>query len=244
MELGKRDIKALAIDLDGTVYYGEECEQIDKAYNTASIEFCSKHLGMEPSSVKANLDQMLKKYGSSSYGLKLGYGVEPREYQEWIQNKIDYSILKPNPTLAHILSQVHVPIYIFTSNLERIAKKVIRYVGIENHISGIFDIALAEYKPKSMTETYEKMLRHFGIAGARDIMMCDDIHANLRPAHQLGAKTAWVRSGSVRSKSEPEFPLNYDEANILDVLHKTISDGTIATKPPVAQTEKKLVSVG
>ena len=74
-------------------------------------------------------------------------------------------------------------------------------LGVAHHFEAIFDIAAGDYWPKPHKQIYEKLVRQHNV-DPRKAAMIDDIVINLKPAHELGMRTVWVRTEESVKRAE------------------------------------------
>ena len=66
-------------------------------------------------------------------------------------------------------------------------------LGVAHHFEAIFDIVAGDYWPKPHQQIYESWSP--STASIRRVPACaDDIAINLKPAHDMGMRTVWIRT--------------------------------------------------
>lgn len=75
------------------------------------------------------------------------------------------------------------------------SREVLRHLGVQRHFDrhiAIEDMRVhRQLRPKPSKLMLRRLLRKYGLAARRCILV-EDTLANLRPAHQLGMRTAWI----------------------------------------------------
>lgn len=181
-------------DLDNTLYPAT-CSlfpQIDVRMR----QFIAERLGLGLDEAFRLQKRYYREFGTTLRGLMLRDGIEPDAFLDYV-HAIDCSVLRPCRRLDAALGRLEGRKLIFTNGSERHARNVLERLEIAHHFEGIFDIRAAKYVPKPDPETYDVMVRRFGI-DARGAAMFEDIPRNLKPAAAIGMTTVWVR--------EPDHP--------------------------------------
>jgi putative hydrolase of the HAD superfamily len=116
----------------------------------------------------------------------------PEEFLHYVHD-IDVSGVEPSAALNEALTQLPGRKVIFTNGTVPHAQRIMDRLGVAHHFDGIFDIVASAYIPKPERAVYEQMLQQHKIDPRRAIML-DDMAHNLKPAHDLGMATVWVRT--------------------------------------------------
>jgi putative hydrolase of the HAD superfamily len=82
---------------------------------------------------------------------------------------------------------------VFTAGDVPHATKVMERLGVAHHFEAIFDIVAGEYWPKPHQAIYDKLVRKHNVDPTR-AAFADDIAVNLKPAHDMGMRTVWIRT--------------------------------------------------
>jgi putative hydrolase of the HAD superfamily len=176
-------------DLDNTLYPASThlFPQIDRRMKA----FISDLLKIPPDDAFKLQKDYYWKYGTTLRGLMLNHHIEPDAFLEYVHD-IDHSPLAPDARLDAALAKLPGRKFIYTNGSERHAVNVIERLGITRHFEGIFDITASRYIPKPEPAPYADLLARHNIAGSRAVMF-EDIHVNLKPAHELGMTTVWLQ---------------------------------------------------
>jgi putative hydrolase of the HAD superfamily len=202
-------------DLDNTLYPASSnlFLQVDKRMK----DYICGLLGVDRDEAHRIQKSLFLKYGTTMRGLMTEYGVDPRQFLDFVHS-IDHSQLEPNPALGAALSLLPGRKYIFTNASTDHADRVLARLGIESHFAGIFDIVAADFQPKPNLPCYESMVVAHGIDPRRSAMF-DDIPKNLEPAAALGMATIWVRTDTDYAKvGEPGAHIHYVVDDITEWL--------------------------
>ena len=109
---------------------------------------------------------------------------------------------------------------IFTNGSRAHAENVTKRIGIDKLFDGIFDIRDSDFIPKPSKEPYKKLVEDYKIEPQYCIFF-EDIARNLKPAHELGMKTVWIKNDEpwAAKFSDAEF-INYKTDKLSNFLRK------------------------
>ena len=192
------DPEVWLFDLDNTLY-PSGCNlfaQIDVRIGA----YISNLLKMPPAEARVIQKQYWKEHGTSMRGMMTLHGVDPKEYLDYVHD-IDYSPVPHSPHLEASLAKLPGRKIIFTAGDVPHAERVMERLGVAHHFEAIFDIAAGDYWPKPHKQIYEKLVRQHNV-DPRKAAMIDDIVINLKPAHELGMRTVWVRTEESVKRAE------------------------------------------
>ena len=184
-----RDIDTWVFDLDNTLYPAS-CNlfsQVDVRIGA----FVSRILGLPADQARAVQKGYLAKYGTTLRGLMVEHRLDPAEYLNFVHD-IDVTAIPPDPAMDLALDRLPGRKLVFTNGTVAHAERVLNRLGVQRHFEAVFDIHAADYVPKPEPVVYDQLLRRHAIAPRR-AMLFEDIARNLKPAHDLGMTTAWVR---------------------------------------------------
>lgn len=182
-------IETWVFDLDNTLYPAS-CNlfaQVDVRIGA----FVSQLLGLPPDQARVVQKGYLAKYGTTLRGLMVEHGLSPAEYLDFVHD-IDVMAIPPDPGLDQALERLPGRKLVFTNGTVAHAERVMRRLGIARHFETVFDIHAADYLPKPEPVVYDVLVRKHAIQPKR-AMLFEDMARNLKPAHDLGMTTAWVR---------------------------------------------------
>jgi len=82
----------------------------------------------------------------------------------------------------------------------------------------VFDIVESDFIPKPSIEPYKKIIENYKIEPQYCIFF-EDIARNLKPAHELGMKTVWIKNNEpwAAKYSDSDF-INYKTDNLAQFL--------------------------
>jgi putative hydrolase of the HAD superfamily len=182
-------IDTWVFDLDNTLYPAA-CNlfhQVDQRIGA----FVARFLGLPADQARAVQKGYLARYGTTLRGLMVEHRLDPAPYLDFVHD-IDLTPVPPNPTLDLALALLPGRKLVFTNGTVRHAERVMARLGIARHFEAVFDIHAADYVPKPEPAVYDRLVARHAIVPAAAILF-EDIARNLKPAHDLGMTTAWVR---------------------------------------------------
>jgi putative hydrolase of the HAD superfamily len=214
---GISQVETWVFDLDNTLYPAE-CDLFSQVSFRMGA-FIAKHFSLDLDAARQLQKRYFLKYGTTLRGLMTEQGVQPHAFLDYVHD-IDFSKVEPSPALAAALSRLPGRKVVFTNASTKYTEMVLGRLGIEDHIDGIFDIEAAAFAPKPDPATYLKMLEHFA-AHPQKALMVEDIARNLKPAAELGMKTAWVPNATSWSQADAdEMIFDYVIDNLPVWLHE------------------------
>jgi putative hydrolase of the HAD superfamily len=185
-----REIDTWVFDLDNTLYHASH-NLFDQVSDRIG-QFIARFLGVDRAEAHRLQKQYWHDHGTSLRGLMTLHQCRPEEFIAFVHD-IDISVIPPSPELDAALARLPGRKVIFTNGSVPHAERIMQRLGVAQHFEGIFDIVASDYIPKPELAVYQRLVGHFGFAPDRAIML-DDMAHNLKPAHQLGMRTVWVRT--------------------------------------------------
>jgi len=183
-------IDAWVFDLDNTLY-PPSCNlfaQIDVKMRA----FIGDLLKVDGDEAYRLQKQYYCDHGTTLAGLMKLHDVRPKTFLDFVHD-IDVTVVPPDPKLADALERLPGRRLVFTNGTVAHAARVLKQIGIHDHVQDIFDIAHADFIPKPNVATFERFLRIHHIE-PKHAAMFEDLDRNLEPAHKLGMTTVLVRA--------------------------------------------------
>ena len=183
-------IKYWLFDLDNTLYSGDTkvFDQVDKKMS----KFISEKLKVSIEEAKKIQKNYFHEYNTTLNGMIKNHKIDAQEFLEFVHD-VDLGFLKEDTELQNELTNLQGKKFIFTNGSKAHAANVTKRIGIQNIFSGVFDIVDADFFPKPSIVPYKKIIEKYGIDPQYCIFI-EDIARNLKPANELGMKTAWVKN--------------------------------------------------
>ena len=190
IEADKTDV--WVFDLDNTLYPAGNnlFAQIDIKLR----DYVADWLSIGPEEARKIQKEYFMEYGTTLSGMMKHHGVDPDHFLDFVHD-IDFSPIQDAPELRNALESLKGRKLVYTNADAVYSSKVLKRLGIEEHIEDIFDIRSAHLAPKPAMVSYEKFLRDHDVDPKRAVMV-EDMAKNLIPAKELGMGTIWVNTGS------------------------------------------------
>tara|TARA_B100000579_G_scaffold432647_1_gene449855 strand:- start:511 stop:1176 length:666 start_codon:yes stop_codon:yes gene_type:complete len=212
-ELAK--IKYWLFDLDNTLYSGQTkvFDQVDKKMSS----FISKKLNIPVEEAKKIQKEYFHKYSTTLSGMMKHHNIDANEFLEFVHD-VNLDFLKEDKDLEIEISRIKGKKIIFTNGSKAHAKNVTKKIGIDKLFDGVFDIVESNFIPKPSLEAYKMLIQKYKIEPQYCILV-EDIARNLKPAHELGMKTVWIKNDEpwAAEFSNEKF-INYRTENLTSFL--------------------------
>ena len=210
-----KNIKYWLFDLDNTLYSGNTkvFDQVDKKMT----QYISEKLKISEPEAKKIQKNYFQEYNTTLNGMIKNHEIDAKEFLDFVHD-IDLEFLKSDKGLELELSKIKDKKIIFTNGSRAHAENVTKRIGINKLFDGIFDIVDSDFIPKPAIETYKRLIDKYKIEPQYCIFI-EDIARNLKPAHELGMKTVWIKNNEPwAAKYSNENFINYKTANLTTFL--------------------------
>ena len=208
-------IKYWIFDLDNTLYSGQTkvFEQVDKKMSS----FISEKLNISIQEAKKIQKKYFHKYNTTLSGMIKHHKIDANEFLEFVHD-VNLDFLKKNKELEKEIARISGKKIIFTNGSKAHAENVTKKIGINKLFDGVFDIVDADFIPKPSIESYKKIIQKYKIEPQYCIFI-EDIARNLKPAHELGMKTVWIKNDEPwAAEFSSESFINYRTKNLTNFL--------------------------
>ncbi|WP_221250978.1 pyrimidine 5'-nucleotidase [Desulfuromonas versatilis] len=185
-------MEAVIFDLDNTLYSPER--QLFSLIDVRINRYMHEVVGIPLGEVDGLRRRYWAEYGVTLQGLIRHYGVDPEDYLEYVHDVDVAGRLRPDPQLRQALGEIPQRKVVFTNGSRGHALRVLDALDLNGQFEQIFDIRVADYRPKPFTEPYRQVLRSLALAPECCVMV-EDSPENLRTAKQLGMRTILVGGG-------------------------------------------------
>ena len=212
-ELNK--IKCWIFDLDNTLYSGQTkvFDQVDKKMSS----FISNKLNISLVEAKKIQKEYFHKYSTTLSGMMKNHKINAMEFLEFVHD-VNLDFLEKNKDLEKEIAQIVGKKIIFTNGSRAHAENVTKRIGINKLFDGIFDIVESNFIPKPSIEAYKILIEKYKIEPQYCIFI-EDIARNLKPAHELGMKTVWIKNDEPwAAEFSNENFVNYRIENLTNFL--------------------------
>ena len=210
-----KKIKYWIFDLDNTLYSGDTkvFDQVDKKMS----KFISEKLKVSIKEAKKIQKNYFHEYNTTLNGMIKNHEIDANEFLEFVHD-VNLDFLKPDNLLKQEISSLLGKKFIFTNGSKAHAANVTKRIGIDKLFDGVFDIVESDFIPKPSVEPYKKIIEKYKIEPQYSIFI-EDIARNLKPAHELGMKTVWIKNDEPwAAKYSDEDFINYKTDNLAKFL--------------------------
>ena len=210
-----KKIKFWLFDLDNTLYSGDTkvFDQVDKKMS----KFISEKLKVSVEEAKKIQKNYFHEYNTTLNGMIKNHDIDATEFLEFVHD-VNLDFLKKDEFLGNQINKLNGKKIIFTNGSKAHAANVTEKIGIDKLFDGVFDIVDSDFYPKPSMEPYKKIIENYNIEPEYCIFF-EDIARNLKPAHELGMKTVWIKNKEpwAAEYSDAEF-INYRTDNLANFL--------------------------
>ena len=210
-----KNIKYWLFDLDNTLYSGDTkvFDQVDKKMS----KFISEKLKVSEEEAKKIQKNYFHEYNTTLNGMIKNHNIDANEFLEFVHD-VNLDFLKKDEFLENQINRLNGKKIIFTNGSKAHAANVTKKIGIDKLFDGVFDIVDSDFYPKPSMRPYKKIIENYNIEPEYCIFF-EDIARNLKPAHELGMKTVWIKNKEpwAAEFSDSEF-VNYKIDNLANFL--------------------------
>ena len=188
-------MKYLLLDLDGVCYGSHNGYPLEKVFGLVSKRmtlFIQEKLGLDEKKAKELQTNYFYKYNTSLNGLMLHHNVIGDEFLKYVHD-IDISFMKEDKIMRNELENLDMEKFIFTNGSAEHAQNILTRLGIYDLFGKekVFDIKDAGYVPKPEAQTFDLMVKKFGIK-PKETIYIEDIAKNLSTGFEKGCTTVWL----------------------------------------------------
>ncbi len=210
-----KKIKYWLFDLDNTLYSGDTkvFDQVDKKMS----KFISEKLKVSEEEAKKIQKNYFHEYNTTLNGMIKNHNIDANEFLEFVHD-VNLDFLQKDEFLENQINKLNGKKIIFTNGSKAHAANVTQRIGIDKLFDGVFDIVDSNFYPKPSIQPYKKIIENYNIEPEYCIFF-EDIARNLKPAHELGMKTVWIKNNEpwAAEYSDAEF-INYRIDNLANFL--------------------------
>ncbi len=190
-----KEMKYLLLDLDGVCYGSHNGYPLEKVFGLVSKRmtlFIQEKLGLDEKKAKELQTNYFYKYNTSLNGLMLHHNVIGDEFLKYVHD-IDISFMKEDKIMRNELENLNMEKFIFTNGSAEHAQNILTRLGVYDLFGKekVFDIKDAGYVPKPEAQTFDLMVKKFGI-NPKETIYVEDIAKNLSIGFERGCTTVWL----------------------------------------------------
>jgi putative hydrolase of the HAD superfamily len=201
---GLMKYRLLLFDLDETLYpIGS------KLWDEISLrmgQYMVDHLNIPVDQVHSVRKNYFDTYGTTLRGLQIHHEIDAHDFLRYVHDIPLEHFLHPDPELKPLLNSLPQRKWICTNADAGHARRVLRFLGVENCFEGITDIIETGFIPKPSPDFYSRALEMAGENEFETCVLFDDLPRNLAPARSLGMTTVLVRPG-ITSDPSADFTI-------------------------------------
>ena len=209
-------IRYALFDLDDTLY--PPAAGLMEALSRRFTQCIAEELGVTLEEAEALRREYGKRYGSTTRGLALHHNVDIGPFLARVHDLPIEEYLQPDPELGCLLDCIQAQRCIFTNAPGAYARRVLDVLGVADRFCRVFAIEFSNYKGKPDPIVYERVAAELG-ASDPEIVMLDDVRANLLPAAQRGWTTVWVNGRGKPADPEDLDGIDYVVGDLWEVAH-------------------------
>lgn len=178
------------LDLDDTLYPSSTgiWDLIGERINL----YMHQKVGFPLEEVSSRREFLFHKYGTTLRGLQVEFGIDPRDYLDFVHQVPIESLLQPDPRLDHLLSAIPLSRWIFTNANRTHAMRVLKTLQVNTILDGIIDILDIAPFCKPMPEAFQLALKAAGNPIPEACILVDDTPRNLAAGRLQGMYTIQV----------------------------------------------------
>jgi putative hydrolase of the HAD superfamily len=201
-------IKTIYFDLDDTLYRKDS--GLWQAMLARIERYMLEEMHIPAADVPVKRKHYLETFGTSLRGLMNEFEIDPENYLTYVHDVPVESMLKLNPTLNQMLSNLPQRKWIFTNSSEAHSQRVLDALGIRRHFEGVIDVKAMGYRSKPDAAVYQLAVDKLA-AQPSETLFVDDSLVNLQAAKALGAYTTLVGDS-------PHAAVDHLVANVEDLV--------------------------
>jgi putative hydrolase of the HAD superfamily len=222
MPIPVAEVDVWVFDLDNTLYSPLRSDLMPQMHLRMQ-EFIMAEFAVDEAEADRRRQFFYEQYGTTLRGLMEHHGMDPEAFLPYC-HQLDLSEMLHDAMLDAALDALPGRKVVYTNATQAHAKAVMERLGIGRHFDGVFDIADAAYLPKPNAGPYEIFAKRFDIDPRRAAMF-EDTAKNLKPAHDMGMRTIWMRNDrpAAQPESEADEHIHFIVDDLADFLAEIVA---------------------
>jgi putative hydrolase of the HAD superfamily len=181
-------------------------------------DYLLKKMGFSREKIPAIRQELFQQYGTTLRGLQQVYGVNEKEYLDFVHDVPVEDHIQPDIALKHFLSNLSCSCFIFTNADRNHALRILKVMQLEEEFTSIIDIhSIAPYC-KPQLESFQIALQIAGNPDPGNCLLIDDSPRNLETAMQMGMHTVLCCDKNLVHTFDAQIPSISDLPNIYQNL--------------------------
>ncbi|PJF17772.1 Pyrimidine 5-nucleotidase domain-containing protein [Paramicrosporidium saccamoebae] len=181
----------LVIDLDNTCY-SHSCG-LNASLISAIDAYAQTKLGYDFESAKTESTRLYRQYGMTSKGLARDHNINLKDYEDFIDQNVDYTTIGHDDRLLELLKKVEADVIVFTNSGIKHTTRTLEILGVLPYVHMVIyaECMDPEFTVKPFQEAYgrvETLLQ----SDPSNLYFLDDNETNVRVAQERGWNVAHV----------------------------------------------------
>lgn len=222
MPIPTDNVDVWVFDLDNTLYSPLRSDLMPQMHLRMQ-EFIMDAFDVDADEADRRRQFFYEKYGTTLRGLMEHHGMDPEAFLPYC-HQLDLSEMLTDAVLDAALDALPGRKVVYTNATLDHATAVMARLGVARHFDGVFDIKDADYLPKPNATPYETFVKRFDIDPARAAMF-EDTAKNLKPAHDMGMHTIWMRNDRPAAQpTDDDAHIHHVVDDLADFLAEIVAD--------------------
>ena len=210
--MNEEEIKAVIFDVDGTLYRSQEYER--HLYHVI-VKVISQFTGLEIQQAAEKLRQQKHKHRTVSRSIE-SMGIDRYEFFNKLAEYAEPQLYIPrNPEVVDVLRELRrrgYKVALHTNSGRKLAEKVLAAIGVEEDCYDVL-VSSDDAEPKPSHDGYLLCVSKLGVKTHEALYVGDRPEVELKPAKEIGMKTALINSTS------SEEYIDYNLRTLSDILN-------------------------
>lgn len=199
--------KILFLDMDGTLYPIEKTSflesEIHNQIRERTIEYICKKLKFGLKKAEEIFEMLMEKYPKYySVGLKKLYGLERREYLDYVWNMDASKLIKPQINLRKLLEELSLryEIYLVSDAPKVWIESVSNFLNIDELLKGKY--SGTDLNKKKKEGLFKELINQFNCSPENVFMVGDEEDVDIIPANNEGINTIYLGKNNESSAKQ------------------------------------------
>jgi putative hydrolase of the HAD superfamily len=211
--------ESIFFDLDATLY--PESNGLWPAIRIRIDQYMRERMNLPEAEIPKLREYYFRNYGTTLRGLQIHYGIEARDYLNYVHDLPLHQYLQPDPALRAMLLSLPSDRWIFTNSDRAHAERVMAALGITDCFEGMVDVYTLEPHCKPRPEAYHLALEIAGVTNPQKCALLDDSPRNLAPAKAMGLFTILIGQNGNHASADRSLANIHDLPEIVPELWQT-----------------------
>jgi putative hydrolase of the HAD superfamily len=197
-------VEYLLFDLDSTLY-APSCP-LAGIIEDRMTSFVAEYLGLSRTEASSARREQAAPYGTTIQWLVEEHALSDHEgYFASVYPDDVSPFVKPDESLADALARCSLPMSVLTNSPIEHARRVVQYLGIDQHFDYIFDIRFNRFRGKPHTWAFRRVLRVLS-KHPEEVLLIDDSPGYVKAFARMGGNVLLVQSPNRPNGSASGIP--------------------------------------